>query len=253
MAGTGELVLALLGAYISVLGALILWTKKYPVLRKNLVPAHVYSSKKLYEMSMFILGIGLLITGFISATSSLLIGLDTGLIAFVVGIAGSTMASILAPVVLAERYVIDEEIDGEDTTELEIITPLSPITRTFIIVMFILQLLATISLLIPLSTFDKTVVYALVLLTEPLPAIITLLALFRPESFAYIESRPGMYRKISIYYSIGTNLLPLGISLIAARFLVPGIVMILSSALIVVAANLSIIRGSRSRKQSSFP
>ncbi len=247
MAGTGELVLALLGAYISVLGALILWTKKYPVLRKDLVPAHVYSSKKLYEMSMFILGIGLLITGFISAATSLLIGLDTGLIAFVVGIAGSITASILAPVVLAERYVIDEEIDGEDTTELEIITPLSPITRTFIIVMFIFQLLATISLLIPLSAFDKTTVYALVLLTEPLPVVITLLALFRPESFAFVGSRPGMYRKITIYYSIGTNLLPLGIALIVTRFPVPGIVVILSSALIILVTNL-IVHGSCSQE-----
>ncbi|MEB3764872.1 MAG: hypothetical protein GSR77_01720 [Desulfurococcales archaeon] len=247
MAGTGELVLALLGAYISVLGALILWTKKYPVLRKDLVPAHVYSSKKLYEMSMFILGIGLLITGFISAATSLLIGLDTGLIAFVVGIAGSITASILAPVVLAERYVIDEEIDGEDTTELEIITPLSPITRTFIIVMFIFQLLATISLLIPLSAFDKTTVYALVLLTEPLPVVITLLALFRPESFAFVGSRPGMYRKITLYYSIGTNLLPLGIALIVTRFPVPGIVVILSSALIILVTNL-IVHGSCSQE-----
>ncbi|MCE4610073.1 MAG: hypothetical protein F7C36_06845 [Desulfurococcales archaeon] len=248
MAGTGELVLALLGAYISVLGALILWTRKYPVPGKDLLPAHVYSSKKLYETGIFLLGVGLILTGSISAITSLLMGLDIGLLAIVVGLVGSTMASILAPVLLAERYVIDEEIGDEDRAELEIITPLPPITRTFIIVMFILQLLASISLLIPLSAFDKTAVYALVLLTESLPVIITLLALFRPESFAYVGSRPGMYRKITIFYSIGTNLLPLGIALIVTRFLVPGIVLILSSVLIILVTNQSMVHGSCSQE-----
>ncbi len=248
MAGTGELVLALLGAYISVLGALILWTRKYPVPRKDLLPAHVYSSKKLYEMSMFLLGVGLLLTGSISAISSLLMGLDIGLLTIVIGLIGSTMASILTPVLLAERYVIDEEIGEEDRAELEIITPLPSITRTFIILMFILQLLATISLLTPLSAFDVTAVYALILLTESLPVTITLLALFRPESFAFVGSKPGTYRKITIYYSMGTNLLPLGVALIVTRFLLLGIVLILSSALIILAINLSIEDGSRSKE-----